>query len=58
MFSKIYEKFLYENPTNYVDNFISKIYSAYHKFPSTNHVLTHLTENWEKLIDEKNLMLS
>ena len=31
MFSKIYEKFLHENATNYVNTFLSKFVSAYRK---------------------------
>ena len=53
MFSKIYERFLHENLTNYVNTFLSKFISAYCKSYSTNHVLIHLIENWKKLLDEK-----
>ena len=53
MFSKIYEKFLHENLTNYVNTFLSKFISAYRKSYSTNHVLIRLIENWKKSLDEK-----
>ena len=53
MFSKIYEKFLRENLTNYVNTFLSKFISAYRKSYSTNHVLIRLIENWKKSLDEK-----
>ena len=53
-FSKIYERFLHENLTNCVNTFILKFISAYCKFYSTNHILTHLIENWKKSPDEKN----
>ena len=55
MFSKIYERFLYENLTNYVNTFLSKFISAYCKSYSTNHVLIRLTENWKKSLDEKKM---
>ena len=53
MFSKIYEKFLHENLTNYLNTFLSKFISAYRKSCSTSHVLIWLIENWKKLLDEK-----
>ena len=45
MFSKIYERFLHENLTNYLNTFLSKFISAYRKSYRTNHVLISLTEN-------------
>ena len=53
MFSKIYERFLHENLTNYVNTFLSRFISAYRKSFSTNHVLIRLIENWKKSLDEK-----
>ena len=53
MFSKIYERFLHENLTNYVNTFLSKFISAYRKSYNTNQVLIHLTENRKKSLDEK-----
>ena len=56
MLSKIYEKFLHENLTNYVNTFLSKFISAYRKSYSTNHVLIRLIENWKKSLDEKKIV--
>ena len=53
IFSKIYERFLHENLTNYVNSFLSKFISAYRKSYSSNHVLLRLIENWKKCLDEK-----
>ena len=53
MFSKIYENFLNENLTKYVNTFLSKFISAYRKSYSKNHVLIRLIENWKKSPDEK-----
>ena len=53
MFSKICERFLHENLTNYANTFLSRFISAYRKSFSTNHVLIHLIENWKKSLDEK-----
>ena len=53
IFSKIYERFLHENLTNYVNTFLSKFISAYHKSYTTNHVLIRLIENWKNSLDEK-----
>ena len=53
IFSKIYERFLHENLTDYVDSFLSKFISAYGKSYSYNHVLIRLIENWKKSLDQK-----
>ena len=45
IFTKIYERFLHENLTNYVDTFLSKFISAYRKSYSSNHVLIRLIES-------------
>ena len=51
--TKIYERFLHENLTNYVDTFLSKFISAYRKSCSSNHVLIRLIESWKKFLDQK-----
>ena len=53
IFSTIYERFLHENLTNYVETFLSKVFSAYRKFHSSNHLLLCLTENWKKSLDHE-----
>ena len=53
VFSKVYERFLPENPTGYVDSFLSKFISAYRKSYSSNHVLIRLIENCKKSLDQK-----
>ena len=53
IFSKIYERFLNVNLTNYVDTFLSKNFSAYRKSYSSNHVLIRLIENWKISLDQK-----
>ena len=53
IFAKIYERFLHENLTNYVDTFLSKFISAYRKSYSSNHVLIRLIESWKKSLDQK-----
>ena len=54
-FLKIYERFLHENLTSYLETFLSKFISAYRKSYSSNHVLIRLIGNWEKSLDQKNL---
>ena len=56
MLSKIHEKILHENLTNYENTFLSKLISACRKSYSTNHVLTGLIENWKKSLDEKKIV--
>ena len=53
MFSKIYERFLHKNHTNYVNTFFWKSISAYRKSYITNHVLIRFIENYKKSLDEK-----
>ena len=52
IFSKIYERFIHENLTPFVDTFLSDFISAYGKSYSTNHVLIRLIENWKKSLDQ------
>ena len=56
IFSKIYERCLHENLTDYVDSFLSKFISAYRKSYSSNHVLIRLIENWKKSLDQKKII--
>ena len=53
IFLKIYERFLHENLTNYMDIFLSKFISAYCKSDSSGHVLICLIEHWKKSVDQK-----
>ena len=52
IFSKMYERFPYENLTNYVDTFLSKFISAYR----SSHVLIRLIENWKKSLGQKKIV--
>ena len=49
IFSKIYERFLHENLTNYVKTFLSKFISAYRKSYSSNHVFNSLNRKLKKI---------
>ena len=52
-FFKIYEKFIQESTTPFVDNFLSEFISAYRKAYSKNHVLLKLIEQWKIASDDK-----
>ena len=52
MFSRIYERVIYENLKKYVNIFLSKFISAYRKSYSTSHALIRLIENWKNSLDE------
>ena len=52
-FSKIYEKFIQESVTPFVDKLLSGFISASRKAYSTNHVLLRLIEQWESVLDNK-----
>ena len=53
IFSKIYERFLHESLTSYVETFLSKFIPVYCKSYSLNHVLIRLIENWKKSLYHK-----
>ena len=55
-FSKIYEKFIQESITPFVDKILYKFLSAYRKAYSTNHVLLSLIEQWKSALDNKNFV--
>ena len=55
IFSKIYERFIHEKLTPFVNSFLSEFISAYRKTYSTNHVLIRLIENWKSL-DQNNFV--
>ena len=50
-FSKVYERFIHENLTSSVTNFLSDFISAYRKGYSTNHVHLRLIENWKAVLN-------
>ena len=52
-FSKIYERYIHNSLTPFVDNFLSVFISAYRKTYSSNHVLIRLIENWKQSLDRK-----
>ena len=56
IFAKIYERFLHENLSEYVDSFLSNFISASRKSCSSNCVLICLIENWKKSLDQKRLV--
>ena len=56
IFPKIYEWFLHENLTSYVETFLSKFISAYRKYYGSNHVLIRLIENYKKTLDQKKFL--
>jgi len=53
-FSKIYDRFLLNSLSDYVENTLSDFIAAYRKNYSSNNVLLRLIENWKKHLDNKN----
>ena len=53
VFSKIYERFIQEVLTPFIDKILSKFISAYRKNYSSSHVLIRLIENWKSKLDNK-----
>ena len=55
-FSKIYDRFLLNSLSDYVENTLSDFIAAYRKNYSSNNVLLRLIENWKKHLDNKNIV--
>ena len=58
IFSKIYERFLHESLTSYVETFLSKFIPIYCKSYSSNPVLIRLIENWKKSLYQKKFLVA
>ena len=56
IFSKIYERFIHENLTPFVNSCLSEFISAYQKTYSKNHVLIRLIENWKKSLGQSKFL--
>jgi len=55
-FSKIFERFIHNSITPFVENLLSESVSAYRKNYNSSHVLIKLIENWKKSLDNKMLV--
>ena len=55
-FSKIYERFLHNSLSEFMDNIFSNFISAYRKNYSSNHVLLRLIDDWKESLDNKNIV--
>jgi len=52
-FSKIYERYIHDSLTPFINNCLSDFVAAYRKSYSSSHVLIRLIENWKKDLDHK-----
>ena len=52
-FSKVYERYIHNSLTPFVDTFLSQFISAYRKTYSSSHVLIRLIESWKQSLDNK-----
>ena len=55
-FSKIYERFLHNNLSDFTEKILSRFVSAYRQAYSSNHVLLRLIEERKVLLDNKNFV--
>ena len=55
-FSKIYERYIHNSITPFVNKFLSIFISAYRKNYSSNHVLIRLIENWKQSLDNRKVV--
>ena len=53
---KIYERFIRNSLSSYIETILSNLISAYRKSYSSNHVLLRLIENWKKSLDNKHFV--
>ena len=51
-FSKVYERFFYQQFKPFVETFLPGLVAAYRERHSCNHVLMQLIENWKRALDE------
>ena len=56
--SRIYERFIHNSFSPYVETVLLNFISAYKKSYSSNHVLLRLIENWKKSRDNKSFMVT
>ena len=54
-FLKIYERYLLNSLSSFIDKILSNFIVAYRKFYSSNDVLLRLIENWKKQLEKRNL---
>ena len=52
-FSKIYERYMLNSLSCFVDKILPNFIEPYRKFNSLNHVLMRLIENWKEQLDKK-----
>ena len=52
-FSKIYERYIHDSITPFIDKCLSEFIAAYRKSYSSSHVLIRLIENWKMELDNK-----
>ena len=52
MISKVFERLMAEQLTNYFENILNSLVYAYRKGYSCQHFILHLTEYWRKALDD------
>ena len=52
MFSKVFERLMAEQLTDYFENILNPLVIAYRKEYSCHYVILHLTKYWRKALDE------
>ena len=56
LLSKVYEKLLYYQLSDYVENIFNIILCGFRKAHSTQHALFKLLQSWQKELDEKGMV--
>ena len=53
MLSKVFEKLIYKQLSNYAESFLSSILCGFRKAHNTQHALFKLLHSWQKELDQK-----
>ena len=53
LFSKVFEKIIYDQLDEYLENFLSKLLCGFRKAHSTQHALFRLIQKWQAELDSR-----
>ena len=53
LLSKVFEKLIYKQLSNYIESFLSSIFCGFWKAHNTQHALFKLLHSWQKELDQK-----
>ena len=57
LLSKVYERVIYSQLSDYADNFLNNILCGFRKAHSTQHALFKLLQSWQQVLDSGGFLL-